>query len=210
MFMEPNQNEFYNHINGFTPYDDDILPIFDQNSLLTNGYRFKDEHPDLSFLDSPHSALYPNTNPNPGSVSVSPDLPPQADSPDDFNDCVFNYIDQILVEENVEGIQSLFCDPLELQATERSLYEALGQEYPSPSKPPPILGLAKAQTQAQILKTRKTISLVVLVIQTAAQVIAITLTLIGPVVILLIRFHQSRKPVLLTPARCGRMTRPLV
>ncbi|XP_076930282.1 scarecrow-like protein 34 [Bidens hawaiensis] len=145
MFMEPHQNEFFDRIDGFTPYDEDILPIFDQNQGLTNGYRFKDNSPDLSFLDQPHPALYPNPNLNPdyasgsGSLSVSPDIPSQEDSPDDFNDCVFNYIDQILVEENVEGTQSLFCDPLELQATERSLYEALGQEYPS-SQPFPLLG----------------------------------------------------------------------
>ncbi|KAK1412825.1 hypothetical protein QVD17_34357 [Tagetes erecta] len=137
MFMESHKNESYDHINGFTPYDDDILPIFDQNPGLTNGYRFKDEHLDLSFLDLPQPA--PDLDPNLNSFSVSPDVPSQEDSPDEFNDCVFNFIDQILVEENVEGIQSLFCDPLELQATERSLYEALGQEYPSPSQPPPIL-----------------------------------------------------------------------
>ncbi|KAD6119807.1 hypothetical protein R6Q59_025810 [Mikania micrantha] len=136
MFMEPHQNEFYDHIHGFTPYDEDILPIIDQNPNLTNGYRFKDQLSDLSSLDLPHLAPYPN----PDSSSVSPDIPSQEDSPDEFNDCVFKFIDQILVEENVEGIQSLFCDPLELQATERSLYEALGQEYPSPSQPPPISG----------------------------------------------------------------------
>ncbi|KAL7584322.1 hypothetical protein Lser_V15G42388 [Lactuca serriola] len=129
MVMEPRQNGFSNHINGFSLYDDDILPIFDQSSALTNGYKYKDEPLDLSFLEIPYTPPDPNT----GSSSVSPDIPSQEESPDEFNECVFNFIDQILVEEDEEGIQSLFCDPLELQATERSLYEALGEQYPSPS-----------------------------------------------------------------------------
>lgn len=130
-FMEPQKNDFYDHTNGFTPYDEDILPILDQNPGLSNGvYKFNNEHLDLSFLDIPYPAADHNINPGTGSSSVSPDMPTQEDSPDEFNDYVFNFIDQILVEENVEGMQSLFYDPLELQATERSLYEVLGEEYP--------------------------------------------------------------------------------
>nr|XP_043637257.1 scarecrow-like protein 14 [Erigeron canadensis] len=127
MLMEPRKNEVYDHINGFTPYDDDILPIFDHNSSVGNGYRFKDESLDFSFLDLPNPVHDPETNLDLGGLSVSPS---KEDSPDEFNDYVFDFIDQILVEENVEGMQSLFYDPLELQATERSLYEALGEEYP--------------------------------------------------------------------------------
>ncbi|KAI3507741.1 hypothetical protein L1887_22733 [Cichorium endivia] len=127
--MESQHNGFSNHINGFTLYDDDILPIFNQNSEPTNGYKFKDEQLDLSFLELP----YTPPDPNPSSSSVSPDIPSQGESPDEFNECLFNFIDQILVEEDEEGLQSLFCDPLELQATERSLYEALGAQYPSSS-----------------------------------------------------------------------------
>nr|GEW96119.1 hypothetical protein [Tanacetum cinerariifolium] len=137
--MEPRRNEYFD-MDGFTLYDDDILPIFDQNQNLTDGYKFKDEPLDLGFLESPYTAPEPNLNHNPGSltgsVSVSPEMPPQEDSPDEFNDYIFNFIDQILVEENKEGVHSLFCDPLELQATERSLYEALGQDYPIPSEQP--------------------------------------------------------------------------
>ncbi|KAI3678301.1 hypothetical protein L6452_37588 [Arctium lappa] len=135
MVMEPRHNEFSDHINGFSLYDDDILPIFDQNPGLANGYKFKDEHLDLSFLEQPYTA----PDPNPGSLSVSPAMPAQMESPDEFNDYVFKFIDQILVEEDEEGIQSMFCDPLDLQATERSLYEVLGETYPPPSQPPVIL-----------------------------------------------------------------------
>lgn len=129
--MEPQHNGFPNHVNGFNVYDDDILPIFDQSSSLTNGYKFKDEPLDLSFLELP----YTPPDPNQGSSTVSPDIPSQEESPDEFNECVFNFIDQILVEEDEEDIQSLFYDPLDLQATERSLYEALGEQYPSPLSP---------------------------------------------------------------------------
>ncbi|KAI3750072.1 hypothetical protein L2E82_20696 [Cichorium intybus] len=127
--MESQHNGFSNHINGFTLYDDDILPIFNQNSEPANGYKFKNEQLDLSLLELP----YTPPDPNHSSSSVSPDIPSQGDSPDEFNECLFNFIDQILDEEDEEGLQSLFCDPLELQATERSLYEALGEKYPSSS-----------------------------------------------------------------------------
>ncbi|KVH94636.1 Transcription factor GRAS, partial [Cynara cardunculus var. scolymus] len=130
--MEPRQNEFSDHINGFTLYDEDILPIFDQNPGLANEYKFKDEHLDLSFLEHPYTA----PDPNPGSLSVSPGMLAQVESPDEFNDYVFKFIDQILVEEDDEDIQSMFCDPLDLQATERSLYQVLGEAYPSSSQPP--------------------------------------------------------------------------
>ncbi|KAL4587706.1 hypothetical protein LXL04_000580 [Taraxacum kok-saghyz] len=60
----------------------------------------------------------------------------QADSPDDFSDCVFRYINQILVEEDMGAKQSMFHDPLALQQTEKSFYEALVEEYPPPTKIP--------------------------------------------------------------------------
>ncbi|KAI3806417.1 hypothetical protein L1987_22322 [Smallanthus sonchifolius] len=112
MFMEPHQNEFYeyDHIKGFTPYDEDILPIFDQNPGFTNGYKFKDQNSDLSFLDLPHPALYPN--PNPGSLSVSPDIPSQEDSPDEFNDCPCPNLEHS--EENLFGSSVIDLDQYDL------------------------------------------------------------------------------------------------
>lgn len=67
-------------------------------------------------------------------------LSSNGDSPfddDDFSDTVLKYINQMLMEEDMEAKPCMFHDPLALQAAEKSLYEALGEKYsPSPNQPP--------------------------------------------------------------------------
>ena len=42
------------------------------------------------------------------------------------------------MEENMEQKPSMFHDPLALKATEKSLYDVIGEKYPdSPNQPPP-------------------------------------------------------------------------
>lgn len=129
MVMEPRHDEFSDYINTFSLDDESILPLFGQSPGLANGYRFREEPLDLSFLETSNSA--PNSCPY--SSDSSSRISPQSDSPDDFSDCVFKYINQILVEEDMEAKQSLFHDPLALQATEKSFYEALGEKYLPPT-----------------------------------------------------------------------------
>ncbi|KAK1426799.1 hypothetical protein QVD17_15479 [Tagetes erecta] len=97
--------------------DDKITPVFGQSTGISNGYRFRDEH-----LDIPNSA--PQTGP------CTSDPSSQSYSSDEFGDCVTKFISQILEDEDMEAKQSMFPDPLALQATEKSFYEALGEKYP--------------------------------------------------------------------------------
>lgn len=56
-----------------------------------------------------------------------------------FTFAVFKYIDDILMEENVEEQTCMLQDFLALQATEKSFYDVLGQNYPPlPGHPPPF------------------------------------------------------------------------
>ncbi|GAA0138772.1 hypothetical protein LIER_00456 [Lithospermum erythrorhizon] len=51
--------------------------------------------------------------------------------PDDHaTDPVQKFLNQILLEESMEDKPSMFHDPLALQATEKSLYDAIGRDYP--------------------------------------------------------------------------------
>ncbi|PWA45260.1 GRAS protein [Artemisia annua] len=54
----------------------------------------------------------------------------QIGSPEEYEDSVSKYLNQILVEENMESRQSMFHDPFALQATEQEFFEALGKNYP--------------------------------------------------------------------------------
>ncbi|KAK1428709.1 hypothetical protein QVD17_17548 [Tagetes erecta] len=118
--MESRDDEYLDYLSQFSLDDETVSPLFVQSPGLTYGYKFKDDHQlDLSYLEIPDS---------------SPKSSPCTSSPDDFGDCVIKFINQILVDEDVEAKQSMFHDPLALQATERSFYEALGKEYPHPQE----------------------------------------------------------------------------
>ncbi|KAM7258767.1 hypothetical protein ACFE04_014508 [Oxalis oulophora] len=53
----------------------------------------------------------------------------------DFSDTLLKYINQMLMEENMEAMPSMFHDPLDLQATENSLFEVIGEQNQCSSLP---------------------------------------------------------------------------
>ncbi|XP_073022357.1 scarecrow-like protein 14 [Primulina eburnea] len=112
-------------INGFKFDDEDFLSTREQSAHSIN--ELKRESLDLDVLDIPFLPLSPNSlNFVPSSTSSY-----DAESPDDQNsDPVLKFLNQILIEENMEEKPSMFHDPLALQATEKSLYEILGQKHP--------------------------------------------------------------------------------
>ncbi|KAK9059583.1 hypothetical protein SSX86_020287 [Deinandra increscens subsp. villosa] len=129
MVMESGFHEYTDYINdGFSLDDENTLPIFDQFPSHANSYRFRDEPLDLSFLDIPSPA--PIHDPASGN-SFPVMAGSQLDSPDEYTDYVSKYLNQILVEENMESRQSMFHDPFALQATEKSFSEALGNDHPT-------------------------------------------------------------------------------
>jgi len=136
--------------------DDDhaISPNSNQYPDLLNDYEFNLPSPDLTFLESsllspdlghtdfaPPITVAPAAEPYAPSAGNSMSTPsvgtrPGGDSSSDdseFSETVLKYISQILMEENIEDKPCLFYDPLGLQVTEKSFYDALGQKYPPSS-----------------------------------------------------------------------------
>lgn len=124
---------------GFIPLPDPV-----------NTFEFEDQTNLSSFEESlnlPHSYNndyvafgVPYTAPSVdiGNFAPSSNVSSEVDSPDDHDsDSMFKYLNQILMEENIEDKPSMFHDPLALKAAEKSLYEALGKTYPpSPYRAP--------------------------------------------------------------------------
>ncbi|KAJ0740913.1 putative transcription factor GRAS family [Helianthus annuus] len=132
MVMESSFHEYTDFINGFSLDDENTSPVFDQYPGHVNGYRFRDEPLDLSFLDVPSPSPIPAHDP--ASANLLP-VASHVDSPDEYTDYVAKFINQILVEENMESKQSMFLDPFALQDTEKSFYEALGNNQLSVQPP---------------------------------------------------------------------------
>ncbi|KAL6200224.1 hypothetical protein ACLB2K_030006 [Fragaria x ananassa] len=135
-----------------------MLPNSSQFPDISNQYQFNQLSPDLDFLSNQFSIppepesgnLVPpisvstegeSFNPNGGSFSGPTTVSPGVDSPSsddiDFSETVFKYVNQMLLEENVEQMPIMFHDPLGLRVTEKSFYDVLGQQYPfSPNQQP--------------------------------------------------------------------------
>ncbi|KAK4408790.1 Scarecrow-like protein 14 [Sesamum angolense] len=129
--MDPLYNDMVNTINGMKFADENFLPGYEQSQNLTNG--IKHDNWELDDLDIPFLPL----NPSPDNFAPSSTMSYETESPDDQDsDPVLKFLNQILVEENMEEKPSMFYDPLALRAAEKSLYEVIGKEYPpSPVQP---------------------------------------------------------------------------
>ncbi|XP_059459127.1 scarecrow-like protein 14 [Corylus avellana] len=120
---------FYGSADGLEAGDETLLAISNQN--LINGFKM-----DSNFLDQSYSRipLLP-PDPVPTYMELTSSLSPEGDSHEDcdFSDVVLSYINQILMEEDMEVRACMFQEAW-LQATEKSLYEAaLGERYaPTP------------------------------------------------------------------------------
>lgn len=69
-------------------------------------------------------------NQNPVSLSTDEDFPLDEA---DFSATILRYINQMLMEEDLEAKPCMFNDSLALQAAEKSFYEVIGETYPSNS-----------------------------------------------------------------------------
>ncbi|XP_070663870.1 scarecrow-like protein 33 [Malus domestica] len=161
----PTFNGSPDYLNGFSIDDLAFSPDSTQFSNLTNEYQFNQFSPDLNFMDN-HFSLPPDfeqgnivpkvslttsgesfvpskslSPPDGGSLSlpttVSVGGADSSSDDSDFSEAIFKYVNQILLEENIEKKPCMFYDPLGLRVTEKSFYDVLGQQYPfSPNQQP--------------------------------------------------------------------------
>ncbi|XP_062084982.1 scarecrow-like protein 34 [Humulus lupulus] len=164
MIMDPSFSEYSDFTNGFKIENQTSIPNSNEYSVLSDEYLLNQHSPyfdlvndypnlfipdpdpgnftpsmNLSSLEEPSfpsSTLSPDGNsPTPSSVS------PGGDSSNDekeFSIYVLKFINQILMEENMEEKPNKFDDPLELQVTEKSFYDALGESYPYSANQSPV------------------------------------------------------------------------
>ncbi|XP_058755646.1 scarecrow-like protein 14 [Vicia villosa] len=86
----------------------------------------------FGFIDD----LFLLPSPDPNNTSISTITTAEEDSPlddTDFSATVLRYINQMLMEEDMEKKPCMFHDPLALQAAEKSFYEVIGETYPCSS-----------------------------------------------------------------------------
>ncbi|KAK6142166.1 hypothetical protein DH2020_005221 [Rehmannia glutinosa] len=131
VIMDPRFSEVSNTANGFKFHDEKFTPSNEQYQNNTNG--IKHDYLELDVLDIPFLPL----SPSPDTFAPSSTTSYESESPDDQDsDPVLKFLNQILLEENMEEKPSMFHDPLALRAAEKSLYEVIGQKYPpSPYRP---------------------------------------------------------------------------
>ena len=104
--------------------DGTLLELCNQN--LIEGFQM-----DSTIVDQNYSRIpVSQSDPIPSNFELSSSVSPDGDSYEDcdFSDVVLRYINQMLNEEDMEEKACMFQEAL--QATEKSLYEALGKQYP--------------------------------------------------------------------------------
>lgn len=133
LVMDPQNSQFFGSISEIKFDGEPIFPESDLYPKVANGVKSNKPSIGLSFID--HTVFPPDPDSGNSSQSSSEGDSPSDDS--DFSDSVLKYINQVLMEEDMESKPCMFHDPLALQAAEKSLYEVLGGQYPpSPHRQP--------------------------------------------------------------------------
>ncbi|WCJ20508.1 GRAS family transcription factor [Euphorbia peplus] len=104
-----------------------------QYTNFTNGYKFSEDRSfaeNFNVLDSSVALLEPEPSRSAPSSSMDGDSP---SDDNDFSETIFGYINQMLMEEDMEEKPCMFHDPLALQAAEKSLFDLLGEKHDPPS-----------------------------------------------------------------------------
>ncbi|XP_006349504.1 scarecrow-like protein 9 [Solanum tuberosum] len=146
--MDPRFNRFPTSVNGFNLENQSLLSFSDNwknnepiigaiypDQKIVNVPRFEN-----SFVQHnvPSLSNDPSTTSN---IALTSEIGTEDDYNEDFDfsDTVLSYINQMLMEEDMEDKTHMLQESLELQAKERSFYEALGKKYPpSPQQNLPI------------------------------------------------------------------------
>ncbi|ESW04051.1 hypothetical protein PHAVU_011G063300 [Phaseolus vulgaris] len=119
-----------NFINGFEPNQvPNTVVVEDQFLVPVNGMMRSFE---FGFRDNP-LVLPPDPNVAQNHVSFATDEESPLDEID-FSVTVLRYINQMLMEEDLEEKSCMFHDSLALQAAEKSFYEVIGETHPSSIK----------------------------------------------------------------------------
>ncbi|XP_031251368.1 scarecrow-like protein 9 [Pistacia vera] len=126
MIMDPSSRVFSTSVNGIQ-LSNQPLPVF-PNQNLVGGRLDNGIFVDHNFRD--YQYYQPNSSSN--NVASVSSVNHEEDSPEDcdFSDAVLRYINQMLMEEDMEDKTYMLQESLDLQAAEKSFYDVLGKKYP--------------------------------------------------------------------------------
>ncbi|KAK4833352.1 hypothetical protein QYF36_003307 [Acer negundo] len=111
------------------------MSVFPNQNLVVAG-RFDNIFIDNNFRD--YHYLQPDDPTTSSNVASCPSvMNHEEDSPEDcdFSDAVLRYINQMLMEEDIEDKTFMLQESLDLQAAEKSFYDVLGKKYPPSPEP---------------------------------------------------------------------------
>lgn len=140
--MDPRFHGTMNSSNGFYLEDQSVAEF--SNRKLGNGPRFEITYPDQKLVNGNRNQSSSFQEHNIEGIHLLPNLPfsngavcssfvdVEDDYQDDcdFSDAVLSYIDQMLMEEDMEDKTHMLQESLDFQAKEKSFYEVLGKKYP--------------------------------------------------------------------------------
>lgn len=127
MVMDPRLRSFSDSLNGVRLSNQPISILSHQNIIPQSQFG---SHP---FLGNNYREFnYPKPDLTPNDLSSGSSLSHEEDSVEDcdFSDEVLKYINQMLMEEDMEDKTCMLQESLELQAAEKSFYDVLGKKYP--------------------------------------------------------------------------------
>ncbi|GFZ14924.1 SCARECROW-like 14 [Actinidia rufa] len=129
MVMDKKLGGYYGSINRINriKYDKETLSVLSDQKFI-NGFKGGGTYMDHNFVDLPPFS----SDLNPGVVVPPFGMTTEVDSHADydFSDGVLKFINQMLMEEDMEEKTCMFQESAALQAAERSFYEVLGEKYP--------------------------------------------------------------------------------
>ncbi|KAI3916648.1 hypothetical protein MKW98_026390 [Papaver atlanticum] len=131
MVMDPNVFDSINglRVNTESESDENLMSFFrlEEYSL---GQNLMDQSPNFSSNTSGIATSSSSSS----SSNVSPSSPEEYD----FSDVVLKYINQMLMEEDIEEKNCMFQESSALQAAEKPFYEILRENPPAPHHNPPL------------------------------------------------------------------------
>lgn len=141
--MDPRLRGYCGSINGIPIEDQPVSFLLDRDQV--EGPSFASTFASNTYGEAPtvreDSSLI-NTVP---SSTVTSEEDPHEDC--DFSDAVLSYINQILMEEDMDDKTSMLQESLNLQAAEKSFYDVIGQKYPPSPEQIPSFYNQNAETQ---------------------------------------------------------------
>ncbi|KAL6142123.1 hypothetical protein ACLB2K_060406 [Fragaria x ananassa] len=125
MTMDPRLRSFTDSLNGVRLSNRPFSFLSHQNIVPQSPFG---SHP---LVGSDYRELnYPTPDVTPNDLSSSVPSLSHEEEDCDFSDEVLKYINQILMEEDMEDKTCMLQESLELQAAEKSFYDVLGKKYP--------------------------------------------------------------------------------